>query len=98
MKNIALSLFVIGVASVNAGSSVTSSSSSGSASGAGLVNGSGALTQLQAAGSARLIAAQGGTVAGGVSSQGWGARNNGDFGADCDDEDLEVCHHDIHIG
>lgn len=96
MKNITLSLFVLGVAVANAGSVTTSSSSSGSSSGAALVNGQGAVTSLQAAGSAAAIAAQGGSVAGGSSVNGQSHRSHG-WEAECDDGSLEECHHDIHI-
>jgi hypothetical protein len=71
MKTIALSLFVIGVATVNAGTVTTSSSSSGSGN-----NVNNAFANLQPSGSAQLIAAQGGSVAGGVSTNGWGNQAN----------------------
>lgn len=96
MKQIALTLFVLGVATVNAGSVVTQSSSSGSSSGSALVNGAGAVTSLSAAGSAAAIAAQGGQAAGGSSVSGASHRAHG-WEAQCDDGDLEECHHDIHI-
>ena len=95
MKNITLSLFVLGVAVANAGSVTTSSSSSGSNSGA-LANGVGAVTVLQPAGSAAAIAAQGGSVAGGLGPIGKSHRSHG-WEAECDEDNLEECHHDIHI-
>jgi len=73
MKYTALTLFVIGVATVNAGTVVThtsgSSNGASNASQLGLVNGLGATTALSAAGSARLIAAQGGLTASGATNQ-----------------------------
>ena len=95
MKNITLSLFVLGVAVANAGTVVSSSSSSGSNTGA-LANGVGATIPLQAAGSAQAIAAQGGSVAGGSSASGSSHRHHG-WEAECDEDNLEECHHDIHI-
>ena len=95
MKNITLSLFVLGVAVANAGTVTSSSSSSGSNSGA-LANGVGAVIALQPAGSAAAIAAQGGAVAGGNSLSSGSHRSHG-WEAQCDDGDLEECHHDIHI-
>lgn len=96
MKNITLSLFVLGAAVANAGVISSSTTSSGSNSGSALANGQGAVISLQAAGSAANIAAQGGAVAGGSSVHGASHRNHG-WEADCDDENLEECHHDIHI-
>ena len=102
MKYTALSLFVIGVASVNAGTVATFSSGSSSNNGqVGLVNGQGANTQVLPAGSAKAIAAQGGATASGASiTGGWavGAQANRNWEAQCDEENLEACHHDIHIG
>lgn len=60
MKYTALSLFVIGVASVNAGSVTSYSSTSGANAGnqqVGLASGQGANFALQSSGSASFIAA-----------------------------------------
>ena len=50
---------------------------------------------MQPAGSAKAIAAQGGSVAGGVASSS-SAHSHG-WEAECEDGDLEECHHAIHI-
>ena len=98
MKYTALSLFVIGV--VNAGTMHTSTSSSGSSNGAALplVNNQGAVFAVNPAGSAQAIAAQGGATASGSSVNGWVNHHSNDWAAQCDEDDLEECHHDIHIG
>lgn len=50
-------------------------------------------------GQASVIAAQGGAAAGGSSSQGWNSvSGNADWQALCDEDELEECHHNIHIG
>jgi hypothetical protein len=59
MKSIALALFIVGVATVNAGTTETSTSSAGA-----LPAGQGAVFPLIPSGDARAIAASGGTTAG----------------------------------
>lgn len=96
----ALSLFVIGVATVNAGSVLVSSSGSSSAAGSalGLVSGASQQMPILSSGSAPVIAAQGGASASGSSTGGWTGPHDHAWEADCDDEHLEECHHDVHIG
>ena len=97
MKNITLSLFVLGVAVANAGTVISSSSSSGSNNSGDLAQGIGAVTVLQPAGSAAAIAAQGGSVARGQGALSGAHHRHHGWEAECDEEDLEECHHDIHI-
>ena len=102
MKYTALSLFVIGVATVNAGTVTTYSSTSGANAGnqqVGLASGNGATFGLQSSGSAQVIAHGQGAAAGGSSSQGWNSvSGNTDWEALCDEDQLEECHHNIHLG
>lgn len=70
MKYTALSLFVIGVASVNAGTVVSTSSSSGSSVG-NTVNFGSTSTPLLGSGNAQHIAAAQGTAAGAGAMNGW---------------------------
>jgi hypothetical protein len=104
----ALSLFVIGVASVNAGvvkqeyvTSGTGANNVQTSSNLGPVSGSGVTTHLLPSGSAEAIAKSGGVAASNSALVGgWsaGASRNRDWEAQCDEDNLEECHHDIHIG
>jgi hypothetical protein len=95
MKNIALSLFVLGVVSVNAGTTTTSTSGSSTGPAAGTA----ALFPLIPAGEASVIAAQGGTTAGGIATNGWGvgAHHSDAWEELCDDQNIDACHHSINI-
>lgn len=66
MKYTALTLLVIGVATVNAGTVVSTSSSSGASNNNALVNKQGAVFSELASGQAQHVAAQGGVAAGGA--------------------------------
>lgn len=100
MKYTALTLIVIGVATVNAGTVVSSSSSSGANQNSGLVGKQGAVFSELASGQAQNVANKGGMASGGAQLQGWNAdkQRNSNWQAQCDEDNLEECHHDVRVG